>query len=136
MDKEHNDPYKLDLTKPRLAWYEQKTWKRHQDTVYWVEIHLVQRKGFKFYQTRCNANILHDTLPAYCISKVVVMEPGKIINEKVFVSPRPPPKISFKDNWMEEFDSEVAGSSNDTQRIQPKPKIELSRPGRPVETRG
>ena len=37
MDKEHKDPYKLDLTKPRLAWYKLKTWKRHQDTVYWVE---------------------------------------------------------------------------------------------------
>ena len=23
MDKEHKDPYKLDLTKPRLAWYKQ-----------------------------------------------------------------------------------------------------------------
>ena len=31
MDTEHKDPYKLDLTKPRLAWYKQKTWKRHQD---------------------------------------------------------------------------------------------------------
>ena len=52
--------------------------------------------------------------------------------EKVYVSPRPPPKISFKDNWMKEFDSEIAGSSKDTQRIQPKPKTQLSRTGRPV----
>ena len=37
MDKEHKDPYKLALTQPRLAWYKQKTWKRHQDTVYWVD---------------------------------------------------------------------------------------------------
>ena len=58
MDKEYKDPYKLDLTKPRLAWYKQKTWKRHQDTVYWVDIQLAQRKGFKFYQTRCDAIIL------------------------------------------------------------------------------
>ena len=29
MDKEHKDPYKLGLTKPRLAWYKQKRWKRH-----------------------------------------------------------------------------------------------------------
>ena len=34
MDKEHKDPYKLDLTKPRLASYKQKEWKRQQDTVY------------------------------------------------------------------------------------------------------
>ena len=100
MEKEYKDPCKLDLTKPRLAWYKQKTWKRHQDTVYWVDIQLTQRKGFKFYQTRCNAIILYDTLPAYCISKVVVMESGDVMYEKVFVSPRLPPMISFKDNLM------------------------------------
>ena len=49
------------------------------------------------------------------------------------MSLRPPPTISFKDNWMKELDSEVAGSSKDTQRIQPtKPKTQLSRTGRPV----
>ena len=131
MNKDHRDPQELDLTKPRLASYKQK-WKRHQDTVHWVDIQLAQRKGLKFYQTRCNAIILYDTLPAYCISKVVVMESGKILYEKVYVSPRPPPTISFKDNWTKELDSEVAGSSKDTQRIQPKPKTQLSRMVRPV----
>ena len=62
MVKEHKDPCKLDLTKARLAWYKQKTWERHQDTVYWVDIQLAQRKGFKFYQTRCNAIILSPSL--------------------------------------------------------------------------
>ena len=42
------------------------------------------------------------------------MEPGEIIYEKVYASPRPPPKISFKENWMKELDSEVAGGSEDT----------------------
>ena len=73
MDKEHEDPYEIDLTKPRLAWYKQKKWKRHQDTVCWVDIQLAQRKGFKFYRTRCNAIILCDTLPAHCIPKVIMM---------------------------------------------------------------
>ena len=131
MDKEHKDPYKLDLTKPRLASYKQK-WKRHQDTVYWVEIQFAQREGLKFYQTRCNAIILYDTLPANCISKVVVMESGEIIYEKVYVSPRPPPTISFKDDWMKELDSEVAGGSEDSKQIQPKPKTQSSRTERPV----
>ena len=35
-------------SKPRLAWYKHKTWKRHQDTVYWVDIQLAQQKGLKF----------------------------------------------------------------------------------------
>ena len=39
---------------------------------------------------------------------------------------------TWKDNWMKELDSEVAGSSKDTQRIQPKPKTQLSRTVRPV----
>ena len=60
------------------------------------------------------------------------METGEIIYEKVYVSLRPPPTISFKDNWMKELDSEVAGSSKDTQRIQPKPKTQLSRTERPA----
>ena len=47
------------------------------------------------------------------------------------MSPRPPPKISFKDNWMQELDSEVAESSKDSQRIKPKPKTQLSRTVRP-----
>ena len=122
MDKEHKDPYKLDLTQPRFAWYKQKTWKRHQDTACWVDIQLAQLKGLKFYQTRSNAIILYDTLPAHCIPKAIMMGTGEIIYEKVFMSPRPPPKISFKDTWMKELGSEVAGSSKDTQRIQPKSK--------------
>ena len=36
-------------------------------------------------QTRSNAVILYDTLPAYCISKVVVMESGEILYEKVYI---------------------------------------------------
>ena len=73
MNKNHKDPQELDLTKPRLALYKQQ-WKRHQDTVYWVDIQLAQRKGLKFYHKRSNAIILYDTLPAYCISKVIVMK--------------------------------------------------------------
>ena len=99
--------------------------------MYWVDIQLAQRKGLKFYQTICNAIILYDTRPAYCISKVVVMESGEIIYEKVFLLPRPSPTISFKNNWMKESDSEVAGSSKDTHRIQPKSKTQLSRTRRP-----
>ena len=126
MNKDHRDPQELDLTKPRLASCKQK-WKVHQDTVYWIDIQLAQRKGLKFYQTRTNAIILYDTIPAYCISKVVVMKSEEIIYQKVYVSPRPPPKISYTNNRMNELDSEVAGSSKDTQRIQPKPKTQLSR---------
>ena len=68
---------------------------------------------------------LRNTLPAYCIPKAIVMETGETIYEKVYASPRPPPKITFKDNWMKELGSEVAGGSEDSQQIQPRSKIHL-----------
>ena len=57
MNKEHKDPEIIDLDAPRLAWYKQKKWKKHQNTVYSVDINLAQKKGFKFYQTRSSAII-------------------------------------------------------------------------------
>ena len=131
MNKNHKDPQDLDLTKPRLALYKQK-WRRHQNTVYWVDIQLAQRKGLKFYQTRSNTVILYDTLPAYCIPKAIMMKSGEVIYEKVYPSPLPPPEISFKDNWMKELDSDAAESSKDKQRIQPKPKTQLSSTEGPI----
>ena len=60
------------------------------------------------------------------------MESGEIIHEKVYVSPRPPPTISFKDIWRHELDSEAAGSSKDTQPNPTQTKNPISRTGRPV----
>ena len=97
--------------------------------MYWVDIQLVQRKGLKFYQTRCNAIVIYDTLPAYCISKVVVMKSDEIICQKVHVSPRPPPTTSYKDNWTCDLDPDIARSSKDIQRIELKPNTQLSSKG-------
>ena len=69
MSKDHKDLEKINLGAPRLARYVHKAWKKHQNTVYWVDIKLVQKEGLKFFQTRSNAIILHQTLPAYCILK-------------------------------------------------------------------
>ena len=97
MDKKHKDLEKIDLEAPRLAQYMHTAWKKHQNTVYWGDINLAQKKGLKFYQTRSNAIILFETLPAYyCIPKVVRMETGEVRYEKIYASPRPPPKISLK----------------------------------------
>ena len=49
-----------------------------EETVYWVDIKLALRKGFKFHQTRSNAIIFYDTLPASCIPKAIMMD-GKVI---------------------------------------------------------
>ena len=70
-DKGHQDPAQIDFTVPRRAQYLHSAWKKHQDAVFWVDINLAIRKGMTFYQTRSNAIILEETLPAYCIPKVV-----------------------------------------------------------------
>ena len=64
MDKNHKDPVTIDLNEPRHAQYMHKAWKKHQNTFFWVDINLALRKGSTFYQTRSNAIILHETLPA------------------------------------------------------------------------
>ena len=99
MDESHKDPKVIDSNVPRHEQYLYNAWKRHQDAVYWVDIDLAIRKGLTFYQTPSNAIILQETLPAYCIPKVVRMKTGEVLYEKVCMSPRPPPKISLKHEW-------------------------------------
>ena len=63
-DKEQKDLETIDLETPRLAQYMHKVWKKHQNTVYWVDINVSLKKGLKFNQTQSNVIILHETLPA------------------------------------------------------------------------
>ena len=107
VDREHKDPETVDLKAPRLARYLQTAWKKHTTRCIGSISDLLKKKGLKFYQTRSNAIILHETLPSCCIAKVVGMETGEVIYEKVYASPRPPPKISLKHDWMKELGSEV-----------------------------
>ena len=70
---------------------------RNIKTLYFgLMINLAIQKGLTFYQTRSNAIILQGTLPAYCIPKVVRLKTGEVLNEKSYMSPRPPPKISLR----------------------------------------
>ena len=144
MDKNHKDPDTIELSVPRHAQYLHNAWNKHQNTVYWVDINLAQKKGLKFHQTRSNAIILSESLPSYCIPKVVKMKTGEIIYEKVFASPRPPPKISLKHDWMKELGSEVAQRpegqvvqpSRSSKLSQPNPNPDHDRTGKPVVCRG
>ena len=63
-----------------------------------------------------------------------MMGTGEIRNEKVYASPRPPPKISLKDNYMKELDSEVAGHDESFQQTQSKTPNPIGRTGRHVTT--
>ena len=127
MDKGHKDLDVIDLSVPRRAQYMHKAWKKHQDAVYWVDINLASEKGLKFYQTRSNAIILQETLPAYCIPKDVWMETGEVIYEKVCMSPRPPPKISLKRERKRELGSEHA-QRPEGQVVQPSRSSQSNQP--------
>ena len=100
-DESHKDPEYIDFSVPRLARYMHSAWKRHQDAVFWVDIDLAIREGLTLYQTRSNAIILQGTLPAHCILRAERLKIGEKLFEEQYLSPRPPPKISFKHdlNW-------------------------------------
>ena len=110
-DKSHKDPDEIDMNVPRRAQYLHKAWKKHQDAVSWVDIDLAIEKGLTFHQTRSNAIILQETLPAYCIPKVVGLKTGEVLYEKVSMSPRPPQKISLRHEWTRELGSKVVQQS-------------------------
>ena len=68
------------------------------------------------------------------------METGEVIYEKVCASPRPPPKISLKHDWMKDLGSEVAQrperevarQAKSSQSSQPNPNPDHDRTGKPV----
>ena len=92
-------------------------WKKHQDAVFWVDINLAIQKGLTFYQTRSNAIILQGTLPAYCIPKVVRLKTGEVLNEKSYMSPRPPPKISLRHDHEWTRGNDQLGSTVEQQPV-------------------
>ena len=101
-DENHRDPENIDYSVPRRARYVQNTWKRHQDTVFWIDIDLgIIKEGLKFYQTRSNAIILQGVLPPSCIVRAERLKGGEPLYERQYLSPRPPPKISLRRdlNW-------------------------------------
>ena len=77
----------------------------------------------KFYQSRSNAVILYDTLPAYCISKAIVVKSEEIICQRVYVSLR---RFPTKILDVQNLDSDIARSSKDIQRVELKPNTQLS----------
>ena len=139
MDKNHKDPDVIDLSVPRRAQYLHKAWRRHLDAVCWVDVNLALRKGLTFYQTRSNAIVLQGTLPAYCIPQVVRLKIGGVLNEKVYMSPRPPPKISLRHDWTKELGSKVDRQpegevARQAKLFQPIPYPICDRSGQPDNT--
>ena len=98
-DENYQDPENIDYSVPRRARYLQKSWKRHQDTVFWIDIdHGIIKEGLRFYQTKSNAIILQGVLPPSCIVKAERLKGGEPLYKRQYLSPRPPPKISLRND--------------------------------------
>ena len=98
-DEDHRDPEVIDYSVPRRARYLQKSWKRHQDTVFWINIDQgIIREGLRFYQTKSNAIILQGVLPPSCIVKAERLKGGELLYTRQYLSPRPPPKIVLRND--------------------------------------
>ena len=81
-----------DVTKPKHSR------KIHQNTVYWCSLRVAQSKGVQFYHTRSNVIILHNTLPAVCIEKVVIRKSREELYSVTCQSPTVPQRIVLKPN--------------------------------------
>ena len=98
-DEDHQDPENIDYSVPRRARYMQNSWKRNQDTVFWIDIdHGIIKEGLRFYQTKSNAIILQGALPPSCIVKAERLKGGEPLYKRQYLSPRPPPKISLRND--------------------------------------
>ena len=91
--------------------------------MYRVDIDLEIQKGLTFHQTRSNAIILQETLPAYCIPKVVRLKNGEVLYEKVSMSPRLRPKISLRHEWTRELGSKIVQQPEKEAARQPEGEI-------------
>ena len=77
-----------DLSTARIASYKD-TRKHFQNTVFWCNLKLAQQRGLQFSQTRSNAVVLCDTLPAEFIEKAMCMKTKDQLYQRESVILRP-----------------------------------------------
>ena len=95
-----------DLSKPRKI-HNHSKWINTQDAVYWVNLARAQNKGLRFWQTRSNAVIVHNSVPADCIYKVISQNGDRILFGRLSTS-RPAPRVTLKSNcqWQQQSNCE------------------------------
>ena len=98
-----------DLSQARIAPYKN-TWKHFQDTVFWCNLKLAQQRGLQFYQTRSNAVILYDTLPAEFIEKAICMKDQLEKRESVILRPRVVLKANSQSGSQDLLEQEARSS--------------------------
>ena len=133
MVKEHKDPDVIDLDAPRLAWCKQKTWKKHQNTVYWVDIQLAQKERIQVLSNTIERNHPSRHAPNWLYPEDSLDGNWRNhIREKYFrhldLLRRFHWKIIGWKNWVQKLLEVVKSLNKSNQR----PKNPIVRTGRPV----
>ena len=100
------------MSQARIAPYTN-TWKRFQNAVFWCNLKPAQQRGLQFYQTRSNAVILYDTLPAEFIEKATCMKTKDQLYKREGAILRP--RVVLKAN-SQSGSQDLLGSSWESQR--------------------
>ena len=74
------------------------------NAIFWISLKNAPDKGFAFWQTRSNDSILHNSVPADCLEKVVHTQTEEILHQKIHLSPRLPPKIILESAWQLQYE--------------------------------
>ena len=94
---ETEEEFDSDLFKSRTVHYQSK-WKYSQDVVYLIHVTKTQEKTLTFCKTRSHVIIVHDSVSADCIEKMV-SENGETILQQRLSTSRSAPRIILKSVW-------------------------------------
>ena len=128
-----------DLPQARIA-PNKNTWNHFQHTVLWCNLKLAQQRGLQFFQTRSNAVILYDTLPAEFIEKAICLKTKDqlYMEESVILGPRvvlkansqcgsqDPPVQEARSYWESQQDAETYGETRSNTADYRIPGISIS----------
>ena len=118
--EDHKDPEYIDFSVPRLARYLQNAWKRHQDTVFWIDIDLgMIKERLRFYQTRSNAIMIEIGR-----TEQVILEMDKLANEDHSYKASKAEIEFYRGNWW--IHTNVARVDSIPTRYEPEFKSALS----------
>ena len=108
-DKEHKDPDTIDLGAPRRAQYMHKHGRNIKTQCIVMTSNLRKRKDLSSIKHDLTQSSFTKRFQFLVFWRLSWWNLEKSFYEKVYASSRPPPKISFRDDWMKELGSEVAG---------------------------
>ena len=73
-------------------------WKHTQDAAYWFKLSRAQDQELRYWQTKSNATIVHNSVLADCIDKVISQRGDRTLFERL-PTPRPAPRVTLWSSW-------------------------------------